>query len=325
MKCVNGLSSECLSGSLEEYRLMLKDIIAQNPSVTFLTAHELSQTLINEEANYCQIRHDVDADIVSCLPMAEIEASLGIKSTYFLLHTSNYYGDFKLDLTNRVATFNRNENMAELYLALQKLGHEVAVHTDPLYLYQNFNIDGAEALEKEIRWLRSLGLSITGTAPHNNSDEYGASNSAIFINRDITTEKKAGAQGVIFNNKWAALARLDEAKLGLLYEADDINSPTHNMCVDYLSPVAKDKWYRFFKTPEILHWEKTGEDPTGFGEANFWELFSDIYTSEGDLTLRTSDIPHTFSQRSPKISILSVHPEHFGFRSRESAMPILKG
>ena len=37
----------------------------------------------------------------------------------------------------------------------------VAVHTDPLLVYQQFGIDGAQALQTEIEWLRSEGLTIT--------------------------------------------------------------------------------------------------------------------------------------------------------------------
>lgn len=323
MQCANGLNSGSLADSLDEYRRILTQIVAENPELQFVTAHKLSQTEKDGKTSYCQIRHDVDADIVACLPMAKIEAELGIRSTYFLLHTAAYFGSWEIDEENDEATYRRNESLANYYLEIQKLGHEIAIHTDSLHLYQNLNVDGAEALCADIEWLRSQGIEIAGTAPHNSPEEYGASNSAIFTNRPVTFLKKPGSAGVVKNGKWAPLALLDESELGLVYEADDINSPNHGMNVDYLSPISKDKWWRVIKTPELMEWEQVRDDRySHYSKLDFWIYeMPDIYTSEDDFWHTSKSLPNTISQRAPKIIVLSVHPEHFGYRKNEQAFP----
>ena len=323
MQCDKGLSNGSLADTLFEYRRVLEKIVSENPDLKFVTAYELSRADKNNKTSYCQIRHDVDADIVACLPMAKIEAELGIKSTYFLLHSASYFGEWKIDQNNGEATFFRNEELAQYYLQLQELGHEVAIHTDPLHLYQNLNIDGARALVADIEWLRSIGLKIRGTAPHNNPSEYGAANSAIFKQRPISRFQKSGAMGVLKNNKWAPLAQLDETELDLLYEADDIHVFNQKLNLDYLSPTTKDKWWRLFKTPEItdLLNQQTGPNHP-FSKLDFFiNELPDIYSTKADFWYTSERVPTTISQGNPKIIILAVHPEHFGFREHKNASP----
>lgn len=325
MQCFKGLNSGSLADSLGEYRRLLTQIVLENPQLKFVTAHDLSTATKDVQTSYCQIRHDVDADIVACLPMAEIEAELGIQSTYFLLHTAAYFGNWEVDEEKHKAVFKRHEALADYYLQIQELGHEIAVHTDPMHLYQSLNVDGAQALCSDIEWLRSRGIKVSGTAPHNNPDEYGASNSAIFRGRPVNYLQQSGAAGVIKNGKWAPLALLDESQLGLSYEADDVNSPVHGMALDYISPTSKDMWYRFFKTSDIMDWETkrhSGDDRyDDFSGEHYCKLFPDLYTSEKDLWLNSSSISATFSQRAPKIIVLSIHPEHFGYRDRPDGLP----
>jgi hypothetical protein len=61
------------------------------------------------------LRHDVDLSVVSALRMAQIEANMGIESTYHFLLTSPLYNPFER------ATRERIEKIDEL-------GHEVALH-----------------------------------------------------------------------------------------------------------------------------------------------------------------------------------------------------
>ncbi|MEI4884100.1 hypothetical protein, partial [Klebsiella pneumoniae] len=89
------------------------------------------------------VRHDVDADIFDALEQARIEAELGIATTYYILHTAPYYGNW-----NGTA-FERHEATAEIYCKIQELGHEVALHTDGLGLYQVQQTDGAVGLQTE--------------------------------------------------------------------------------------------------------------------------------------------------------------------------------
>ena len=42
--------------------------------------------------------------------------------------------------------------MIEVYKYIQSLGHEIALHTDPLLVYQDHKMDGAQAVVDEIDW-----------------------------------------------------------------------------------------------------------------------------------------------------------------------------
>ena len=79
------------------------------------------------------LRHDIDFDIDYALEIAKIEYSLGVKSNFFFLLTSNFY-----NITN-----NQNINKIK---NIKKLGHQVGIHFDP----SNYNDKGLiQALKNE--------------------------------------------------------------------------------------------------------------------------------------------------------------------------------
>jgi len=90
-------------------------------------------------------RHDVDYSMHRALKLAEIEADLGIVSTYFLNFHSNTYNL----LENEVFEIGKN---------IIKLGHKVGLHFDATFY--NLNIDEVErfyeCLGKERRMLEDL-------------------------------------------------------------------------------------------------------------------------------------------------------------------------
>lgn len=63
------------------------------------------------------LRHDVDMDMGRALQMAELEHQHGIRSTYFVLLTSDLYN----------LQSGRNRSMAR---AIQDMGHEIGLHFD---------------------------------------------------------------------------------------------------------------------------------------------------------------------------------------------------
>ena len=175
----------------------------------------------------CAIRHDVDVDIRAALNQAEMEYEHGIRTTYFILHTAPYYGYFNKGI------FHRHECMAYVYKAIQDFGHEIALHTDGLLVYQQHKIDGAEAIRSEIEWLRTNGIDIVGTTAHNSASVYGAENYAIFKGRqrplsdavsvtDKKDDSKVLSKEVVHNGNWAPLEVLNERELGLEYESNDV-------------------------------------------------------------------------------------------------------
>jgi hypothetical protein len=107
------------------------------------------------------LRHDIDDNINASVKFAHIEHKYGIQSTYFLLHTANYYGKTKR------SNFKRNENVINYLKKIQDYyGHEVGWHNDLVTLQVIFGIAPKEFLSKELLWLRENGINIIGTSSH---------------------------------------------------------------------------------------------------------------------------------------------------------------
>lgn len=107
---------------------------------------------LNEFRNYHNdnevvigLRHDVDNDFVSAMQMAWIEDKYRIKSTYFILHTADY--------------FNAISSMS--LLELEILGFEIGLHQDAMSY-----ICPKSMVHKVINSLRQKGLKISGTSAH---------------------------------------------------------------------------------------------------------------------------------------------------------------
>lgn len=206
-----------LADSFAQYERLLDDLAA-DPKVDVVPFRRLLDEAPAPGRVRCAIRHDVDIDVRAALMCAEAETARGLESTYFILHTAPYYGTFDGPL------FRRHGSMAAVYRSLQALGHEIAVHTDPLLVYQSHGMDGAECLRVELDWLRAQGLEVEGTTAHNSVSVYGAANFAIFRGRPQSfLADPADCPGeVIHEGRWAPLGVLDEASLGLTYEANDV-------------------------------------------------------------------------------------------------------
>ena len=90
------------------------------------------------------IRHDVDMDLQNAMKIAKLENEEGIKSTYFVLLTSEYY--------NLMA--GANVKLAKEILAM---GHEIGLHFDITAYDKDMSINEIEgALKKEISLLETI-------------------------------------------------------------------------------------------------------------------------------------------------------------------------
>lgn len=74
------------------------------------------------------LRHDIDYDIKKALEFANLENGLGVKSTYFVLVTSDFYNVLS----------SANANMLNKIAAL---GHEIGLHFDEVR-YPGYTLDG---------------------------------------------------------------------------------------------------------------------------------------------------------------------------------------
>ena len=115
----------------------------------------------NEPARYCLLRHDVDFSPEPALRMANLEAEMGVRSSYFLL--------LSLDHVNLLS-----EQYGSFPSRLVELGHEVGLHYDLGALRAIGKDDLIEALLFQCDALSSLtGVPVRSISMHNPS-RYGA-------------------------------------------------------------------------------------------------------------------------------------------------------
>jgi len=311
-KCVEevfaDINARCFSAHGPDYRYGAERIIA-NPIQAYerflgglLTHHEPGQFLTfcdllasPHRADEVQIvvRHDVDVDVVTALRMAELEHDLGLRTSYFFLHTGLYYGAF------RRGVFHRNDCMQHVYRRIQGLGHEVSLHNDAMRVYQNWGVDGAAAVAEEIRWMRSAGLDVVGTVAHGSKPVYGAENYEIFKGSPFKPweptrrgDYKTKDQ-LCFRGKTIPLRTLDPARLGLAYEGNEAfdygEGPVEYGATRFLNLW---RWNR-----HIRRWEAHGRKPPVTYFCDQDRVVRDIQACE----------PGT-------LVILTVHPVYYGCR-----------
>jgi len=122
---------------------------------------------LNEMRNYFDtskvvvgLRHDVEHNPFKALEMATIEKSYGMKATYFILATANYYGSFSN------SKLIRNQGMGSLYKKIYNTGAEIGIHNDLLTVMISYKIDPFDFNNEELSFYKSLDIPIFGTASH---------------------------------------------------------------------------------------------------------------------------------------------------------------
>jgi hypothetical protein len=106
------------------------------------------------------LRHDMDFNVFRGLEMANIEKSYGIRSTYFVLPTAEYYGR----ITNTGVI--RNTGMDSLYKRINKRGGEIGIHNDLLTVMISYGLDPLIFNRKDLAFFTKIGIKIYGTASH---------------------------------------------------------------------------------------------------------------------------------------------------------------
>lgn len=98
------------------------------------------------------LRHDIDNSVTKALQMAKLEASLGVKSTFFVLLATKFYNIAERDCRDSL-------------LEIKRLGHDIGLHFDELN-YPN-RIDVEEQIIKETGIMGSiLGFPIESVSMH---------------------------------------------------------------------------------------------------------------------------------------------------------------
>lgn len=98
------------------------------------------------------VRHDVDNDFEKALMFAKEEASAGIKSTFFLLHTAPYF--------NYSSEFVRKCNI------IQDFGHDIGFHNNAITRWFPKKQSFDKIIKKPLNFLRKNGIKVSGTSAH---------------------------------------------------------------------------------------------------------------------------------------------------------------
>lgn len=105
------------------------------------------------------LRHDVDNSLEKALAFAQYEQQLGVKSTYFVLLTSNFY--------NIASQKSRN-----ILKQIQKMGHEIGLHFDEMAYGALKKESLIQCVEKEAEIMHQItGLEISTVSMHRPSKQ----------------------------------------------------------------------------------------------------------------------------------------------------------
>lgn len=128
------------------------------------------------------LRHDVDYHLANALAMAQIEHSLGIASTYYMLPPDgvtcmrNYFGEIA----------DGHLHISRLFLDtakhMQDMGHEIGIHNDFISFWIGTGISPKDAIAAILDRMSAAGLHVRGMAAHGSRlcREHGYVNSEIF-------------------------------------------------------------------------------------------------------------------------------------------------
>ena len=196
-----------ISNSFSLYESLIRKL-RDLPNVQFCSLKNL-QMMRPKDNIIIALRYDVDINVTLGVKCARFLARYSIPSTFYILHTAPYYGYFKNNI------FYRNPFMKDIIMNFIVTGCEIGLHIDPLSIYINYKVDGAQALKLELEWLRNIGVKVVGTASHNSAPVYGAENFEIFKGRSFQSRSY-----LRYKNMKIPLQILDERCLGLTYEAN---------------------------------------------------------------------------------------------------------
>ena len=137
--------------------------ISDTSKYIVLPINEFIKT-INPKKIIIGLRHDIDLDLNIAFNLSKVENNVGFRSTYYILHTANYY------LANPGNKAVHSELIIPVLKKMQNgFHHEIGWHNDLITLQLVYKIDPLVFLHQELSWLRDNGLFITGTASHGSS------------------------------------------------------------------------------------------------------------------------------------------------------------
>lgn len=124
----------------------------QEANYTFVDYHDY-----NAYPRCVILRHDIDNSIDKSVKLAELEAELGVKSTYFVLLTSDFYNP-------------SSKKSIDGLFKIQKLGHEIGLHFDEMAYDELKSVP--KAIIREVDILSDIiGTPVTTVSMHRPSQQ----------------------------------------------------------------------------------------------------------------------------------------------------------
>ena len=194
-----------LTGIFDTFRIMT-DSLAKCDRLNIKPLCKLKTERSNDLVNV-GLRVDIDADVQTACRMARYCAQVGVGSSFYLLPTALYYGQYEKDL------LVRSPELAAIVQNLIVAGCEIGLHNDVMHVASTTDLDPIGALWTELFWLRSHGANVLGTVGHNSISVYGADNSEVFKNRVFWNREVCDAEG-----QQLPVGLVDEKSFGLFYE-----------------------------------------------------------------------------------------------------------
>jgi hypothetical protein len=197
--------------SYNNYERFLTGLVKSNRFI-FVPLNEFNSTFSKDKV-VISLRHDIDDDINSAVRFARREFKLGIRATYFVLNTSDYYG-----VTTEGAS-TRNTSVLEYIKKIQnEYNHEIGWHNDMVTLQVVYNIDTEKYLKNELEQLRNSGIVITGTAYHGSAYCYKYNYSNMYFWKDYYPAPLQNFS-VVMNGQSITIKKFNISDFGFNYEA----------------------------------------------------------------------------------------------------------
>ncbi len=158
------------------------------------------------ETSDVRLRHDVDNILSVAMDMARVEASLGVRSTYFLLTPpwmgENYLGSwFSLtDASGTVveAAFRLSDDGAAAIRELRSLGHEVGYHNNLVTVSRQSGMAPERLLRAVLSAFADEGITNPGCASHGDAE----ARDGAYVNYDFLADRDLASLGLAYEAYW---------------------------------------------------------------------------------------------------------------------------
>lgn len=124
----NGDSTKTTGFTLAEYRRLISATSLKYPCVGF-------EILESPLPTFAILRHDIDMSPLQALELAKIESASGVRATYTVLLTGEFYSPFE-------------QTTRQTLRAIAALGHDIGLHFDAAW----HGIKGEKQLHAAIKW-----------------------------------------------------------------------------------------------------------------------------------------------------------------------------